>query len=147
MKGFFPTILIFLICASCEEKSTLNLAFFEGTWKREHKEQYEVWEQMNELELTGYSYRIENHQKVVSETLSIKKTGDHMVFEAKVPDQNEGVAIPFILNTAIDSLFSFENSQHDFPKKIQYQKMNKNQLLVRVIGNDNSGFSYVQTRQ
>ena len=79
--------------------------------------------------------------------MALKKRGNQIVYEAKVPDQNEGGTIKFILNPEVDSIFSFENSNHDFPKKIQYKVVDDNQLRVIVLSDDNSGFSYLQIRQ
>jgi hypothetical protein len=146
MRILVSVLAIFLFI-SCGDNETSELDFFVGTWKRDNKEQYEVWEKNNSSNLTGYSYRIINNKKTTIETLVIKKIGDQFVYEATVPDQNEGRTVQFILNTETDSLFSFENDKHDFPKKIQYKKINDNQLKVIVLGDDNTGFSYIQIKQ
>lgn len=141
------SILILFLSSSCADKKASELDFLVGTWKRDNKEQFEVWEKNNSLEFIGYSYRFKDNQKIITETLVINKIGDQFVYEATVPDQNEGRTIQFILNTETDSLFSFENDKHDFPKKIQYKKMNDHQLKVIVLGDDDSGFSYIQIKQ
>ena len=143
----FVSILILLLSYSCSEKKTAELDFLIGTWKRDNKEQFEVWEKSNSSNLNGYSYRIKDNQKVITETLVIKKIGDQFVYEATVPDQNDGRPVQFILNTETYSLFSFENDNHDFPKKIQYQRINDNKLKVIVLGDDDTGFSYIQIKQ
>ncbi len=119
----------------------------EGTWKMENKEQFEVWEKNAEGKLSGYSYKIANDQEVRMETLSIQKSEGQVVYEALVPNQNNGQAIPFTLNTAIQDLLSFENLNHDFPKKIQYQKLSDTEILVKVLGDGDKGFSYKIIKQ
>ena len=146
MKTIVPILILFL-SISCTDKKTSELDFLVGTWRSENKDQFEVWEKTNSYELKGYSYRVKDKLKTITETLAIKKIGDQFVFEATVPDQNEGNTIQFILNTETDSLYSFENDTHDFPKKIQYKKMGTNQLKVNVLGDDDSGFSYIQIKQ
>ncbi|NNL16426.1 MAG: hypothetical protein HKO81_07280 [Flavobacteriaceae bacterium] len=146
MKIFISILALFLFI-NCGDNETSELDFLIGTWKRENKEQFEVWEKKNDIELNGYSYRTKDNQKTITETLVIKKINDQFVYEATVPDQNEGRTVQFILNTETDSLFSFENDKHDFPKKIQYKKINDNQLKVIVLGDDNAGFSYIQIKQ
>jgi hypothetical protein len=141
------SILIIIISSSCVDKKVYELDFLAGTWKRENKEQFEFWEKNNTHELVGYSYKIKDNQKSITEILKIKKIDGQFVYEATVPDQNEGRTIQFILNTETDSLFSFENDKHDFPKKIQYRRMNGNQLEVIVLGDDDTGFSYIQIKQ
>lgn len=141
------SILILLLSSSCTDKKGSELDFLVGTWKIDNKEQFEVWEKNRSLELIGYSYRIKDNQKTITETLVIKKVGDQFVYEATVLDQNDGRTVQFVLNTKTDSLYSFENNKHDFPKKIQYKKMNDHQLKVTVLGDEDSGFSYIQIKQ
>lgn len=141
------SVLALFFFISCENNESSELDFLVGTWKRDNKEQFEVWEKNNSSDLTGYSYRIKDNQKIITETLFIKKNGNQFVYEATVPDQNDGKTVQFILNTETDSLFSFENDEHDFPKKIQYKRINDNQLEVIVLGDGNTGFSYIQIKQ
>ncbi len=118
-----------------------------GTWKMEGKEQYEVWETNKNKELIGYSYKIENNQKTITETLSIKIIDNQFIYEATVPDQNEGKTIQFTLNNKIQTYLSFENIEHDFPKKIQYKRINDNEIEITVLGDKGQGFSYTQIKQ
>jgi len=118
-----------------------------GTWKMEGKEQYEVWESTKNKELIGYSYRFNDNQKIITETLSIKIIENNIIYEATVPDQNEGKTIPFTLNNEIKEYLSFENIKHDFPKKIQYKRLNNDEIEVTVLGDEGKGFSYKQLKQ
>lgn len=113
----------------------------------EGKEQYEVWESSKNKELIGYSYKFNDNQKIITETLSIKIIENNLIYEATVPDQNEGKPIPFILNKKIKEYLSFENIKHDFPKKIQYKRLNEDEIEVTVLGDEGKGFSYKQLKQ
>ncbi len=147
MNKLLITASIFLLLFACREKQGLQLDLLAGTWKRANKEQYEVWEKAGAQALKGYSYRMKAGEKVITETLTIRRVDGQLVYEATVPDQNEGRTIRFTLNPAVDSLLSFENAQHDFPKKIQYKKLDEHRLEVRVSGDNDEGFSYIQVRQ
>lgn len=70
-----------------------------------------------------------------------------VIYEATVPDQNEGKAIPFTLNNDIKEYLSFENIEHDFPKKIQYKRINEDEIEVTVLGDEGKGFTYKQLKQ
>ena len=144
---FLLSILIVLLTFSCKDKETTELDFLVGTWKRENRDQFEVWEKNDLHKLSGYSYRMDGNQKSITETLEIEIINNQYVYKATVPDQNEGRTVQFILNTEVDTLFSFENYQHDFPKKIQYKIINENTLQVIVSGEKSQGFSYVQKKQ
>ena len=118
-----------------------------GTWKVEGEDQYEVWETSKNNELIGYSYKLDNNEKTITETLSIKITDDQTFYEATVPDQNDGLTIRFTLNNEIKSYLSFENMEHDFPKLIQYKRISDDEIEVSVSGDKGRGFSYSQFKQ
>lgn len=121
--------------------------FLIGTWKIDGKEQFESWEKDSNNELIGYSYKVNENQKNILETISIKMINNQMIYEATVPNQNEGQTIQFVQNHEIEAYFSFENLNHDFPKKIQYHKISEDEIKINVLGEDDSGFSYMLIRQ
>ena len=141
------TICILCLLLTCSENKLSIVDFIVGTWKMEGKEQYEIWELSNNKELIGYSYKLKDGQKLITETLSIKILESTIILEATVPDQNEGKTIPFTLNNEIKDYLSFENIDHDFPKKIQYKRINENEIEVTVLGDEGKGFSYKQLKQ
>jgi hypothetical protein len=140
------TICVLCLLLACSKNKLSRVDFMVDTWKMEGKEHYEVWEFKNS-ELTGYSYKYIDSQKVITESLSIKILKNTVIFEATVPDQNEGKTIPFTLNNEIKNYISFENVDHDFPKKIQYKRINENEIKVTVLGDEGKGFSYKQLKQ
>ncbi|WP_297696640.1 DUF6265 family protein [uncultured Eudoraea sp.] len=141
------TICILCLSLACSENKLSRVDFMVGNWKMEGKEQYEVWESGKNNELMGYSYKYSDSQKIITESLSIKILEKTVIFEATVPDQNQGKTIPFTLNNEIEDYLSFENLDHDFPKKIQYKRINENEIEVTVLGNEDKGFSYRQLKQ
>jgi len=140
------SICLLSLLFACSENKTSKLDFLVGTWKIEGKEQYEVWEKNKNNELIGHAYKLDNSQKTITETLAIKKIDNQLVYEATVPNQNEGRTIQFTLNREIESYFSFENDKHDFPKKIQYKRITDYEIEVSVLGDKGKGFSYTQLK-
>jgi hypothetical protein len=124
-----------------------SVDFLIGTWKIEDKNQYETWVKASNNELIGHSYKVKENQKIILETIAIKMIDNQMVYEATVPDQNEGQTIKFALNPEIELYFSFENLNHDFPKQIQYYKISEDEIKISVLGDDGKGFSYKLIRQ
>lgn len=123
-----------------------QLGFLDGTWKLTDKEQYEVWEQRQRGVLQGYSFWLKDGERVVTETLQIRMLNGQLCYEATVPDQNAAATIPFTLNKEVTDRLSFENLQHDFPKKIQYRFLSADRVEVTVLGADGKGFSYIQKK-
>ena len=148
MKNGITLTLFIAMLNSCVAQKNLNdLNFLIGTWKIENKEAFETWEKISEKEFNGESYKTFNGEKKITETLSIKVINDEIVYEATVPNQNNGETIPFKLNSTIEDRISFENLSHDFPKKIQYQKSSETKILVNVFGDDDKGFSFIIIKQ
>jgi hypothetical protein len=142
----YIVLLLLTILAACNSSSS-RLDFLEGTWMNEDNNQFEVWEKLSKISYSGYAYTLEDGNKKISERLLIKIKEGETILEATVPDQNKGNTITFTLNPEIDSILSFENPTHDFPKKIQYKKINENNIEVKVIGKNDEGFSFIMKRQ
>ncbi len=145
MKTFLPLIGILLL-VSCGEPLQSEFDFLVGTWKYENRDQFEVWEWADGSQLQGYVYKLDKGEKEILETLSLEIRPDEVVYKARPKDQNEGRIIPFVLNRSVQDWYSFENPEHDFPNKIQYQLLADDSLQIRVIGQNGKFFSLIQYR-
>jgi hypothetical protein len=131
---------IFLISAVFTQVFGQQLpGFLQGTWKVENKEIYERWDKINDNYLKGFSYKIKDGKMYVTEYLEIKQTGKNIIYTATVIGQNQGNSIDFKLIMS-DSLFSFENPDHDFPKFVRYQSVSENRMKATV-GTDEESFT------
>ena len=147
-KRLLIYVLLVSINFSCSAQNELKkLDVLIGTWKIENKNTYENWVQQTQDIFIGESYKKAGDAKTVTETLSIKIVDGNIIYEATVPNQNNGKTIQFKLNKSNTELLSFENLQHDFPKKIQYKVIDANKLLVNVLGENDQGFSYTLIKQ
>jgi uncharacterized protein YciI len=120
--------------------------FLAGTWKMDDQETYEHWDKINEISLKGFSYTMKNGQMAVSEYLDISGAHDEITYTATVLNQNQGKGVSFKLTRA-DSIIIFENPDHDFPKKIVYQKLNDQEIFVQVSDGKQNSFSYKMHKQ
>lgn len=139
--------LILIGLNACAQVNNKDLSFLVGTWKVENKLQFEEWKESGPGHLSGSVYKMTGQEKVVSEFLIIKTIDGEIIYEATVLNQNEGQTVPFTLNPEAGDWYSFENEDHDFPKKIRYLMVTNNELLVEVLGADGQGFSYKMFRQ
>src|SRR5690606_13301115 len=117
-----------------------------GTWKMDGKNTYEHWTKDANV-LVGESFKVKDDVKYVSETLRIEQVDNNIVYTATVMGQNEGKAIAFTLNLEVTDKLSFENTTHDFPKKIRYTKLTDGELFVEVLGDNDEGFSFKMQKQ
>lgn len=116
-------------------------SFLEGTWQVEGKEQYETWSLLNSSTLKGVSYGLKSGVPTIAEYLDLNINGKNTTYTATVLGQNEGKGVVFSM-TRNDSVVVFENPMHDFPKRIEYRKLNENQLFVSVSDGGQKGFSF-----
>jgi K+/H+ antiporter YhaU regulatory subunit KhtT len=139
--------ILVLFIATFQTSQIDDLQFLAGTWKVANKENYETWVLKEKGQLEGSSYKIRNNNKQVDEYLSIKNTGEKIIYTARVLNQNNAQPVEFTLNKMVKGRLSFENMAHDFPQKIQYTKLNDTTVFVAVLGDNGKGFSYKMTRQ
>lgn len=137
------TIWSLTVLASAQ---TVFPSFLKGTWKMENKDIYEHWDSLNENTIKGVSYILTGEVVTIMEYLDITRNDNEIVYTASVPDQNQGKGIHFI-QTRSDDTFTFENPDHDFPQKIDYQRLTDTELLVKVSGGNQKGFAYVLNKQ
>lgn len=137
---------VFIFCSLNSVAQEFSFSDFEGIWKKENSDTYEVWTKKNENELKGASYKLMNGAKRISENLKLSKSGNKIQYRAQVLNQNNAQWISFDLNTQVKDKLSFENLDHDFPKKIQYTFIVKNKLFVEIKGENDNGFSFYLLR-
>lgn len=129
MKLMLTFFTLLLSLPSFAQPSLPN--FLQGTWKVENKNVYEHWDVLNENTLKGFSYSVLDGQLVISEYLEITKNQQDIIYTATVLNQNQGKGISFKL-TKTGNIFTFENPEHSFPKKIVYQMITVNEVLIQV---------------
>jgi len=147
MKLILALVAFISICGMPKPQPKDLPLFLVGTWKAENKENYESWTATDGRTLKGEGYKMRQGQKIVTEYLSISMIEEKTIYTAIVPGQNNGQPVGFVLNHEVSGKYSFENLQHDFPKKIQYTPMNETTLFVEVLGDNGHGFSYKMTKQ
>lgn len=144
MKSFYT---IFFLMLTLTGLSAQDVSFLEGTWKVADQEIYEQWTKAGDKGFIGRGYTITNGVEKITEALIINKIDGKWAYHATVANQNNGNAVVFLQNTAVKNALSFENPQHDFPKKIVYTKISDSQFLVEVSGDAGKGFGLIFDRQ
>lgn len=147
MKTILGLLICTLFCNALPNKTIKDLHFLNGTWKVENKQSYETWKINNDNSLEGNSYKIKDGNKRIDEYLAIKAVAGKLIYTARVLNQNNGQWVDFTMNASVTDKFSFENREHDFPKKIQYTKLNDTTLFIAVLGDNDKGFSYRMIKQ
>lgn len=112
-----------------------DIAWIEGTWKIEgQKKVFEDWAKYSDTEWKGRSYEVYEGDTIVKERLHLIHQKDSIVYTAQVFNQNEGSPISFVMKDGNAAHLIFKNSNHDFPKEIQYRRANATSAYVFLIG-------------
>lgn len=127
-------LLIFTLNLSAQDEFVLKL--FSGKWKMisDNTEYFEEWKLLNENELSGVSFSIEEGDIILSERLFLKKFDDTWAYIALPTNQNITL---FALTNFSDKKFVFENKEHDFPQKIIYEFHTDGMLTATIEGTVN----------
>lgn len=140
------TIILLSVVFSLTLSSQEMPNFLLGTWKMENEELYEHWDKLNVNSMRGFAYSLKDGQMHVFEHLEISKKKNKLTLSAAVQGQNDGKTIEF-KQTKSGETVVFENPKHDMPNKIEYTKLNENELQVRLSGNNNKQFAYKLIKQ
>ena len=113
-------MLLILFAVSTFAQGETILKLFPGKWKMisEKAEYYEEWELLNENEMVGVGFSIEEGDTVLSEQLYLKKFSDQWAYVALPVNQTITL---FALSEYSENKFTFENKEHDYPQKIIYE--------------------------
>lgn len=89
--------------------------------KSEKETLYEYWKINPDSSLSGMDFIINSKgDTTILEILGIKSKDSSVYYIATVLNQNEGKPIYFKMIEWTQTVFAFENKQHDFPQMIRY---------------------------
>ena len=135
-------IIVMILLFSCQKKSNKKFEKLERmNWLVGHWEQklpdgtlLENWQVKNDSTLTGQSFFVNLKDTVHFENIILTQKANQLIYIAIVEGQNNDEPVNFKQTTDIKNIFIFENPKHDYPQKIIYKKVTKNNLIVTISG-------------
>lgn len=135
MKKIF-ILLLMVLCFSAfvfsdnSKKTFKKLYALEGVWKMKTKQGAicEEWKKINKNYLQNKGYIINGMDTILTERVALQRSKDDIYYTSIVEDQNNKKPIVFTLTKTESNTFTFENPQHDFPKRIVYKIVTKDSL-------------------
>ena len=120
-----------------------KLDWLEGTWTRQElkpgRTGYESWQKISTTEWKGTGVNLKGTDTAFVEKLKLIMKDETIYYVADIADNKE--LVYFKLTAITQNSFVCENPQHDFPKKIAYQKEGKK--LRATISGDGKSFDYL----
>lgn len=111
-----------------------KLDVLEGTWMMQTDKVTiaEQWQQQNKNNYAGKSWTIKGKDSNLTETLLLTYDNGVIKYTSTVAGENNGKAISFVLTSAENNTYVFENPQHDFPKRIIYTFISNKELTASI---------------
>lgn len=130
------SLIVFCSWTTQQTNEIKKVAWLIGTWecKTPKGSLYEAWSQANSNEFHGTSYFLNDKDTILFETIQLVEKEQKLYYIVTVANQNDGLPVSFASTTITDSLFVFENMQHDFPQVITYTKINADSLVAEISG-------------
>ncbi|MBI3134281.1 MAG: hypothetical protein HYZ14_06345 [Bacteroidetes bacterium] len=127
-----------IVCIMPAPNRINEVLWLAGEWENEDQgiRSTESWVQTSETLLNGISLSVdmETGDTVFYEALELRHESTGLVYAPTVADQNDGEQVSFLLTDLNDSLFVFENPDHDYPTKIVYQRFGEDSLVATISG-------------
>lgn len=119
-----------------------SLAWLLGTWRAESRDTLiaETWVAVSDTTYEGRGVtRLRTDGSIrEEEDLRLMAMGDGIFYVAKVAQNDRPVA--FRLTSCADGRFVFENPAHDFPRRIEYRRIDDGRFEAHVSDGGARGF-------
>lgn len=148
MKNFFQISFLVLLTSlffSCkkeiksQEKQFTELQMTKwllGRWENNSTEGNlsESWKKVNDSTFMGESYFVIETDTVFAEHIRLEERNNQLYYTVVIPNQNNGNPVSFTLIKNSEKQLIFENSKHDFPNQIWYNKVGSDSLIAQIRG-------------
>lgn len=136
------TLILFLSlslvsCFKSKDKSKITAApWLPGKWENRSTDGdlLETWTKINDSIYSGESYFIKGKDTLHSEKIQLVQKGENLVYISNIKGQNDNKPVTFTQDIKIEKQLVFENSKNDYPKKVSYNPISKNGLIIEISG-------------
>jgi len=114
-----------------------------GKWRMQTNKGmlYEEWIQVNDSLLKGKSFRVNNSDTIILESVELKRSGNNIYYIPVTTHQNNQQPVIFTLIKTENSRYVFENKTHDFPQRVVYELPQGGKLHAWIEGDINGKFN------
>ena len=147
MKHYWIWLFVMGSISLAAQPNLKKLEWIIGNWQRTNakpgRSGVEIWKKISGTEFSGRGISLKGTDTAFVEKLKIIVKESDVFYVADVPENKGLVYFQLTASTAIT--LTFENTSHDFPKKIFY-KVNGNKLKAIVSG-DGKSIEYLFERK
>ena len=124
------------------ENGMSQFSWLEGEWMDSTSDgkMVEIWNRIDDSTLVGNSIYMAGIDTIFYEEISLRMKNGKIFYIPSIQNQNNGEPVYFALTVTKKGEFTFENEQHDFPKKIVYTNPHKDSLVAFIEGPTANGY-------
>lgn len=140
------TCILFLFsCAktkSGKDNGLSQFSWLEGEWMDSTSDgkMVEIWNRIDDSSFVGSSIYMAGIDTIFYEEISLRVKSGKIFYIPSVQNQNNGEPVYFAFTGSSNGEFTFENKEHDFPKKIVYTNPHKDSLVAFIEGPTANGY-------
>jgi hypothetical protein len=140
MKKTTLILLLSISLTSCfksKEKSKITAAdWLPGKWENKSTDGnlLESWTKLNDSIYDGQSFFIKGTDTLHAEHIQLIQKGENLLYISNIKGQNDDKPVTFIQNIKIEKQLVFENPNNEYPKKISYNPISKDGLIIEISG-------------
>ena len=126
--------LITAATSAAQDTELSALAWLAGCWASERGDagSGEQWTPLAGGTMLGVGRTVRNSETIDHEFLQIRRNAEGKIVYIALPSGQAETS--FVLTSAGENSFTFENPDHDFPQRIIYRALADGGLLVRIEG-------------
>ena len=140
MKNAIYILIVVLTLASCQKSKEVSKIvgkdWLLGKWENKLADGnlLEIWKKANDSLFIGESYFIKEKDTLHSEKIELKQKGENLFYISTIKGQNNDQPIIFTHKIEIEKHLVFENPQNEYPRKIVYKPISKDQIFIEISG-------------
>jgi hypothetical protein len=148
MKKKTLILLLSISLISCFNSNTnakITVAdWLPGKWENKSidGDLLETWTKLNDSVYYGQSFFIKGKDTLHSEHIQLVQKGENLLYISNIKGQNNDKPVTFIKNDTIEKQLVFENPNNDYPKKISYNPISKDGLIIEISGTQEGKLSF-----
>jgi hypothetical protein len=131
-------LLLVAVASTSLAQRSPSFQAWEGSWFQPASEKRlatgEQWKLVSENHWSGTSYQIKDGDTLWQERVQLiigyKNETRYTVTATNAQGESQGEPVAFLLTSFNPKKWVFENPTHDYPRRISYQLINKNQLTA-----------------
>ena len=145
---YLISFFCFMVLLSCDKTKSgqqndlSQFSWLEGEWMDSTSDgkMVEIWNRIDDSSFVGSSIYMAGIDTIFYEEISLRLKNGKVFYVPSIQSHKNGEPVYFAFTGSNNGEYTFENKEHDFPKKIVYTNPNKDSLVAYIEGPTAGGY-------